>query len=90
LETGFIYIKVVVVTRSENCGKVGKEQVRTFIYLCSDVGKEWKSVGRAVYRRHYFHPFLINLRITHRNLEAIHSYPQVIPTLGVKRVKTDK
>jgi hypothetical protein len=48
LETGFVYIKVVVVTRCENCGKVEKEQVRTFIQLREDVGKWVKGVGRAV------------------------------------------
>jgi hypothetical protein len=48
LETGFVYIKVVVVTRRENCGKVEKEQVRTFIELSEDVGKWVKGVGRAV------------------------------------------
>ncbi len=48
METDFVYIKVVVVTGCENCGKVRKEQVRTFIQLCEDVGKWRKGVGRAV------------------------------------------
>ncbi len=90
METGFVYIKVVVVTRCENCGKVEKEQVRTSIELREDVGKWVKGVGRAVRQLHHLSPsFTFNL-ITHRNLQTIHSYPQVIPTLGVNGLKADK
>ena len=45
LETGFVYIKVVVVTAEERCGKRVKPQVRAVIALCSAVGKVGGSVG---------------------------------------------
>jgi hypothetical protein len=38
LETGFIYIKVVVVTARQNCGKVVKVLVRALIDLWGVVG----------------------------------------------------
>jgi hypothetical protein len=45
LETGFIYIKVVVVTALERCGKEVKTQVRAFTRLCGAVGKVGGFVG---------------------------------------------
>jgi len=46
LETGFIYIKVVVVTTEESCGKEVKPQVRAYIQLCKGVEKVPKAVGK--------------------------------------------
>jgi hypothetical protein len=48
LETGFIYIKVVVVTTSENCGKKVKAQVRAFIFQFNAVGNAARGVGKCV------------------------------------------
>ena len=48
LETGFVYIKVVVVTAAESCGKSVKAQVRALIYLCRAVGNAVWAVGKYV------------------------------------------
>ena len=48
LETGFVYIKVVVVTAAENCGKSAKVQVKALIYLCKVVGNAEWAVGKYV------------------------------------------
>jgi hypothetical protein len=48
LETGFVYIKVVVVTAVENCGKGVKAQFRALIYLCGAVGIAGQAVGKYV------------------------------------------
>jgi hypothetical protein len=50
LETGFIYIKVVVVTAEESCGQEVKVQARAFIYTLEGVGNAIKVVGKDVYR----------------------------------------
>jgi len=48
LETGFVYIKVVVVTAGKNCGERVKVQVRTFITLFNAVGNAAGGVGKYV------------------------------------------
>jgi hypothetical protein len=48
LETGFIYIKVVVVTNRQNCGKAVKPLLKTLIKKFKAVGKCLKAVGGAV------------------------------------------
>jgi len=48
LETGFVYIKVVVVTAAESCGKRVKAQVKALIYLCRVVGNAEWAVGKYV------------------------------------------
>ncbi len=48
LETGFVYIKVVVVTAAESCGKMVKAQFRALIYLCGAVGNAERAVGKYV------------------------------------------
>jgi len=48
LETGFVYIKVVVVTAGESCGERVKAQVRAFIIHLSAVGNAVRGVGKYV------------------------------------------
>jgi hypothetical protein len=48
LETGFVYIKVVVVTAGKNCGERVKAQVRAFIALLNAVGNAAGGVGKYV------------------------------------------
>jgi hypothetical protein len=48
LETGFVYIKVVVVTAAESCGKSVKAQVKALIYPCGAVGNAVWAVGKYV------------------------------------------
>jgi hypothetical protein len=62
LETGFIYIKVVVVTARKNCGKTVKVLFRAFISLWGAVGNTALAVGKGVrYYRHQSSPFFISL-----------------------------
>jgi hypothetical protein len=49
LETGFVYIKVVVVTAAESCGKKVKAQFRASITLCEAVGNAAAAVGKDVW-----------------------------------------
>jgi hypothetical protein len=48
LETGFVYIKVVVVATGKNCGERVKEQVRAFIVCFNTVGNTAWGVGKRV------------------------------------------
>ena len=58
LETGFIYIKVVVVTAGQSCGKAVKVLVRALINLWDAVGNAAQAVGKNVhYRLHRSSPF---------------------------------
>jgi len=62
LETGFIYIKIVVVTARKNCGKTVKVLVRALIGLWGAVGNTALAVGKGVrYYRHQNSPFSISL-----------------------------
>ena len=60
LETGFVYIKVVVVTAAESCGKEVKVQVRALNYLRSAVGKTARTVGKDVWNLHYHQPLILS------------------------------
>ena len=48
LETGFVYIKVVVVTAAESCGNQVKAQFRALIHLWGAVGNAGWAVGKYV------------------------------------------
>ena len=56
LETGFVYIKVVVVTAAESCGNRVKALFRALIYLCSAVGNAERAVGKNVRRSSHLYP----------------------------------
>jgi hypothetical protein len=53
LETGFVYIKVVVVTARQNCGKTVKVLFKALISLWGVVGNTVLAVGKGV--RYYRH-----------------------------------
>jgi len=62
LETGFVYIKVVVVTARQTCGKVVKVLFRALIGLWGAVGNTALAVGKGVrYYRHQSSPFSLSL-----------------------------
>jgi hypothetical protein len=62
LETGFVYIKIVVVTTGQSCGKAVKVLVRALIDLWGAVGNAALAVGKGVrYYRHQSSPFSISL-----------------------------
>ena len=77
LETGFVYIKVVVVTAAESCGEKVKAQVRAFIYLWGAVGNAVAAVGKHVRRN--FHNYYPPLSL-HRN-RALPTKKRLISTV---------
>ena len=77
LETGFVYIKVVVVTAAESCGEKVKAQVRAFIYLWDAVGNAVAAVGKYV--RQSFHNYHLPLSL-HRN-RALPTKKRLISTV---------
>jgi hypothetical protein len=53
---GFVYIKVVVIAASQNCGKTVKMQVRSFINPKTAVGNAPIAVGKYLFQPRHKNP----------------------------------